>query len=101
MEVLQPALRQLPEDSSLMTLAGELYMQTTIFRPPPATSTWRQGAIRKARPCAPSWDKAVSRWAKRNARSPIWSRRCVDKTDYQADVALVMSYLKQSTTTGR
>lgn len=97
MDLLKPALLQSPADASLMALAGDLYMQSNDYAA--ATRYFEMAAKQDPKSVAVRTRLGQSRFAlgeTDRALADLESAVQMDAADYQADVALVVSYLSQS-----
>ena len=96
-EVLQPALRQAPEDAALMTLAGEVYMQNNEF--PQAAQFFEKAAKLDPKSAGVRTELGLSRLAagdNERALADLESAGQLDSGKYQADILLVMSHLQRA-----
>ena len=92
--MLQPALKQAPEDSALMALAGELYMQSNELAK--ATQFFEKAVKFDPTSASARAKLGVSRLAlgeTDRALADLESAVQLDSNKYQADITLVMSYL--------
>ncbi|HEV2007590.1 MAG TPA: XrtA/PEP-CTERM system TPR-repeat protein PrsT, partial [Burkholderiales bacterium] len=96
LEILQPGLKQAPEDGALMILAGELYMQSNEFAK--ATRFFEAAAKLDPKSAGARTKLGVSRLAlgeTDRALADLESAVQLDSDQYQADVVLVMSHLQR------
>ena len=96
LEILQPGLKQAPEDGALMILAGELYMQSNEFAK--ATRFFEQAAKLDPKSAGTRTKLGVSRLAlgeTDRALADLDSAVQLNSDQYQADVMLIMSHLQR------
>jgi putative PEP-CTERM system TPR-repeat lipoprotein len=95
-EVLKPGLKQAPEDGALMTLAGELYMQSN--EPAKATEFFEKAAQLDPKNAEARIQLGMSRLAvgaTDRALADLESATQLETDKYSADVMLIISYVKR------
>lgn len=97
LEVLQPGLKQAPEDSVLLALAGELSLQTNDFA---GAARWFDKAAKvDPKSAGARTGLGVSRLAAGEtdrALADLEAAVQLDSEKYQADILLIMSYLQRA-----
>jgi putative PEP-CTERM system TPR-repeat lipoprotein len=96
-EVLQPALKQAPDDVALMALAGEVYMQNNEFAK--AVPYFEKAAKLDPKSAGVRTELGLSRLAageNERALADLESAGQLDSGKFQADILLVMSHLQRA-----
>jgi putative PEP-CTERM system TPR-repeat lipoprotein len=97
LEVLQPGLKQFPEDGVLMALAGEVYLQSNEFAK--GAQFFEKAARLEPKSASARTGLGLSRLASGetdHGLADLESASQLDSDKYQADILLVTSHLRQA-----